>query len=75
MLILKCPGQLQFLEETLRKSLPATLPVMGGPGDPSAIPPFPALPVTGTLGTFPTPYCVGDGDPQVVPTWCPDPPH
>ncbi|KFP71380.1 Glycine N-acyltransferase-like 3, partial [Acanthisitta chloris] len=29
MLILKCPAQLQLLEETLRKSLPATLPVLG----------------------------------------------
>ncbi|NXH91103.1 GLYL3 protein, partial [Edolisoma coerulescens] len=29
MLILRCPAQLQLLEETLRKSLPATLPVLG----------------------------------------------
>ncbi|NWR04283.1 GLYL3 protein, partial [Paradoxornis webbianus] len=29
MLILKCPAQLQLLEETLRKSLPTTLPVLG----------------------------------------------
>ncbi|TRZ12257.1 hypothetical protein HGM15179_014884 [Zosterops borbonicus] len=29
MLILKCPAQLQLLEETLRRSLPATLPVLG----------------------------------------------
>ncbi|NXX31990.1 GLYL2 protein, partial [Nicator chloris] len=29
MLILRCPAQLQLLEETLRKSLPTTLPVLG----------------------------------------------
>ncbi|NXH09188.1 GLYL3 protein, partial [Bucco capensis] len=29
MLILRCPGQLQHLEETLRRSLPAALPVLG----------------------------------------------
>ncbi|XP_076199449.1 glycine N-acyltransferase-like protein 3 isoform X1 [Aptenodytes patagonicus] len=29
MLILTCPGQLQRLEEALRRSLPATLPVLG----------------------------------------------
>ncbi|KAM9606805.1 glycine N-acyltransferase-like protein 3 [Morphnus guianensis] len=29
MLILTCPGQLQLLEEALRRSLPATLPVLG----------------------------------------------
>ncbi|NWX18979.1 GLYL3 protein, partial [Aegotheles bennettii] len=29
MLILTCPGQLRCLEETLRRSLPATLPVLG----------------------------------------------
>ncbi|XP_039559445.1 translation initiation factor IF-2-like isoform X1 [Passer montanus] len=29
MLILRCPAQLQLLEETLRKSLPSTLPVLG----------------------------------------------
>lgn len=29
MLILRCPAQLQLLEETLRKSLPTTLPVTG----------------------------------------------
>ncbi|NXI27893.1 GLYL3 protein, partial [Sterrhoptilus dennistouni] len=29
MLILKCPAQLQLLEETLQRSLPATLPVLG----------------------------------------------
>ncbi|NWI96866.1 GLYL2 protein, partial [Pitta sordida] len=29
MQILRCPAQLQLLEETLRKSLPATLPVLG----------------------------------------------
>ncbi|NXR39661.1 GLYL3 protein, partial [Zosterops hypoxanthus] len=29
MLILKCPAQLQLLEETLWRSLPATLPVLG----------------------------------------------
>ncbi|NXL68875.1 GLYL3 protein, partial [Chordeiles acutipennis] len=29
MLILTCPGQLRRLEEALRKSLPATLPVLG----------------------------------------------
>ncbi|NXM26839.1 GLYL2 protein, partial [Oxyruncus cristatus] len=29
MQILRCPAQLQLLEETLRKSLPTTLPVLG----------------------------------------------
>ncbi|NXW60586.1 GLYL3 protein, partial [Eurystomus gularis] len=29
MLILKCPGQLQRLEETLRRNLPLALPVLG----------------------------------------------
>ncbi|NXE44355.1 GLYL3 protein, partial [Ptilorrhoa leucosticta] len=29
MLILRCPAQLRLLEETLRKSLPSTLPVLG----------------------------------------------
>ncbi|NWV14822.1 GLYL3 protein, partial [Ptilonorhynchus violaceus] len=29
MLILRCPAQLQLLEETLWKSLPTTLPVLG----------------------------------------------
>lgn len=29
MQILRCPAQLQLLEETLRKSLPTTLPVQG----------------------------------------------
>ncbi|NXV11827.1 GLYL3 protein, partial [Cepphus grylle] len=29
MLILTCPGQLRQLEEALRRSLPATLPVLG----------------------------------------------
>ncbi|NXK15122.1 GLYL3 protein, partial [Herpetotheres cachinnans] len=29
MLILTCPGQLQRLEEALRRSLPTTLPVLG----------------------------------------------
>ncbi|XP_059704148.1 glycine-N-acyltransferase-like protein 3 [Haemorhous mexicanus] len=29
MLVLRCPAQLQLLEETLRKSLPTTLPVLG----------------------------------------------
>ncbi|NXW08146.1 GLYL3 protein, partial [Fregetta grallaria] len=29
MLILTCPGQLRRLEEALRRSLPATLPVLG----------------------------------------------
>ncbi|NXY24290.1 GLYL3 protein, partial [Atrichornis clamosus] len=29
MLILRCPAQLQLLEEILRKSLPTTLPVLG----------------------------------------------
>ncbi|NXP34013.1 GLYL3 protein, partial [Leiothrix lutea] len=29
MLILRCPAQLQLLEETLQKSLPTTLPVLG----------------------------------------------
>ncbi|NWW80307.1 GLYL2 protein, partial [Climacteris rufus] len=29
MLTLRCPAQLQLLEDTLRKSLPTTLPVLG----------------------------------------------
>ena len=40
MLILTCPSQLQRLEEALRRSLPATLPVTG---------------TLGTLGTMGTP--------------------
>lgn len=42
MLILRSPAQLQLLEETLRKSLPTTLPVTGTPRIP--LPPLPPLP-------------------------------
>ncbi|KAF1403376.1 Glycine N-acyltransferase-like protein 3, partial [Spheniscus magellanicus] len=48
MLILTCPGQLQRLEEALRRSLPFSLPVTGTPGTPLLPPP---------------PHPAGDGDP------------